>query len=69
MLPTPRRIMVAVVAAGGLALSAAPAAHAVVDPFQLGTCLLASPAELSGLVDPAALTAPAELPVVGCLQP
>ncbi|TDD17121.1 hypothetical protein [Nonomuraea diastatica] len=69
MLSTSRRITLAVLAAGGLALSAAPAAHAVVDPLHLGTCLLESTGELTTLVDPASLTVPPELPAVGCLQP
>ncbi|TDE42195.1 hypothetical protein E1295_28325 [Nonomuraea mesophila] len=66
MFSTSRRIMVAVVVAGGLALSTAPAAHAVIDPVGVVGCLTQSSAEL---IDPAAPGLPAEIPALACLAP
>ncbi|GAA2209394.1 hypothetical protein GCM10009850_048520 [Nonomuraea monospora] len=72
MLLSPRGVLGAAVMAGGLALLAAPAAHAVVDPVHAVTCLAEAP---SGAVDPAAaldpmsLLAVPELPASNCLAP
>lgn len=52
----PRRIAAAAVVAAGLALLAAPAAQAVVDPFGVTTCLAGAPSDLTALADPAAAT-------------
>ncbi|MCF6473964.1 hypothetical protein FAF44_37110 [Nonomuraea sp. MG754425] len=60
---------------GGLTLLTAPASYAVVDPVHAITCLAATPAELTSLVDPAAIAAdPAalaapEIPATHCLGP
>ncbi|MEV0998042.1 hypothetical protein [Nonomuraea sp. NPDC050202] len=69
MLFTPRRIAGAAVIAGGLALLAAPAAHAVVDPMMITECLTGSVGEVTHLVDPSAPGVPAEVPAVNCLAP
>ncbi|SDM20095.1 hypothetical protein [Nonomuraea jiangxiensis] len=65
----PRRIAAAAVVAGGLTLLTAPAAHAVLDPIGVATCLASSATEVTALVDPANPGVPAEVPAMGCLQP
>ncbi|MBF8193741.1 hypothetical protein ITP53_50305 [Nonomuraea sp. K274] len=65
---TPRRIIVAAIVAGGLALFGAPAAHAVVDPVVFGTCLVGAATEATTMLDLAGGT-PAEVPLVHCLAP
>ncbi|KAB8193169.1 hypothetical protein FH608_022965 [Nonomuraea phyllanthi] len=69
MLVSPRRIVAAAAVAGGLTLLAAPAAHAVVDPLHVISCLAETGADITTLIDPAAPGVPAEVPAVHCLQP
>ncbi|MGW0805864.1 hypothetical protein [Nonomuraea sp. NPDC002799] len=69
MLVSPRRFAAAALVAGGLALFAAPAAHAVVDPVAVGTCLAGSAGDITTLIDPSAPGLPAEVPAMGCLHP
>ncbi|MFC4009445.1 hypothetical protein ACFOY2_19605 [Nonomuraea purpurea] len=66
---SPRRITAAALLAGGLTLLAAPAAHAVVDPVAIVTCLGSSVTESVALIDPMAPAVPAEVPSAACLQP
>ncbi|MEO3870125.1 hypothetical protein ABGB18_15010 [Nonomuraea sp. B12E4] len=65
----PRRIAAAAIVAGGLILITAPAAHAVLDPVGVITCLASSAPDVSGVVDPASPGVPTEVPGMSCLQP
>ncbi|KUH37548.1 MULTISPECIES: hypothetical protein [Streptomyces] len=47
----------------------APSAGAVVDPVATVQCLAATPADITGLIDPAAPAVPSEIPATGCLAP
>lgn len=61
----------ATVLLGTLALmgALAPAANAVPDPTMVLTCVTEAPGHLTGLVDPAAVTVPPEVPLTACLAP
>ncbi|GGQ24679.1 hypothetical protein [Streptomyces griseomycini] len=62
---------IATVTFGGLALLGllTTPAGAVPDPVAAVTCITGSATEVTALVDPAALTAPGELPAITCLAP
>ncbi len=64
-----RRLTVATLAAGGLLMAVAPAAHAVVDPITVIGCLTSSAADVTTLVDPSAPGLPTEIPATACLAP
>ncbi|GAA3470590.1 hypothetical protein [Nonomuraea roseola] len=69
MRPTARLLTAATLTAGGLLLFTAQPAHAIIDPITTISCLTETAADVTALVDPAAVAAPAEAPAVHCLQP
>ncbi|MFI0453314.1 hypothetical protein [Actinomadura sp. 6N118] len=63
-----RSAALVLVPAAILMLTAAPSS-AEVDPSALVTCVAGDVGKVTALIDPSALQVPAEVPVVGCLQP